>query len=209
MPPEPKHITGSSPSILSQTNLADRIPYVTNPLNADSNGKYPTNNSQQITSNSQNPQSSYNRTGLRQQQYAMNRPQTTMGYGMGYGFPMGMGYGYGMGYGMQGAGPLSWMYTLSQLVNVVGQLHAMVSMNAHALSHMYHQLIENINTFYNVLKNTKVRRWLQRKSKKSKLFRYILIFLSAVITAKAVYLIKLIITSSDATSLITNGVPGS
>jgi hypothetical protein len=103
----------------------------------------------------------------------MNMGMGNMGMGgyMGYGMGLGLG-GMGM---IGGYGPFSWIYSLNYFVNSLGMMLNMIGMSSHAIIHLYHAAYEQVNVLMNIVKNSEVRRWLQRKSRQSRVLRYIFI----------------------------------
>jgi hypothetical protein len=112
------------------------------------------------------------------------------GYGMGgYG---GMGYGmYGMGYGGMGyggmgmlMGPMAWINSINYLFMTVHQLVGMLGMNSHLFVNMVKGLSLSLQRFEATIRQSSFRFWLQQKSKKSKLLRFIFVLASMALAAQ-------------------------
>lgn len=148
-----------------------------------------------------------------------NMHQQGMGMGMGYGggygmMPMGgMGYGYGMGYGGMGmGGPMSMIYSVNYFIATIGQFAAMLGMSTHAVGHLLHMAKESLLKVEKTIRQSEIRRWLQRKSDKSPLFRWALVIVSMLAASQIVrlarYLIEVQLRRTGGALLIGSG-PGS
>lgn len=107
-----------------------------------------------------------------------------------------MGMGYGMNYFnpyMQTNGILSWIYTINYGIQSIGQMYHLFHMNANSLQQSYFQFLENWKSFIKLLKNSSFRKWLQKKSQKSKLIRSLFIIFAIGLTIQAMKLAKLLI----------------
>lgn len=126
--------------------------------------------------------------GPQTQAHQRNAMNFGMGYGgMGYG-GMGMGMGMGMGYGMNmlsPENPLSWLYSLNYMFISLNQIVGVIGMNSHALYRVYLQAYVVIEKMLKSIRTSKFRRWLQRKSQKSALLRF-LFMLSSMFVASQV-----------------------
>jgi hypothetical protein len=141
--------------------------------------------------------------GIRGRRNAVNTPTTAgmgqgmgMGYGSGYGMmPMaGMGYGYGMGYGGMGAmGPMGMIYSINYFIATVGQFASMLGMGTQAVGHLLHVARENLLKLEKTVRQSELRRWMQRKSEKSPLFRWALIIVSMLAASQLVRLARYLI----------------
>lgn len=103
-----------------------------------------------------------------------------MGMGMGMG---GMGYGgYGMPYGNPLAsifmGPMQIVYSINYFIMCLGQVGDLLGMSSTALTQLSQQLLHYAKQFEIFLRKSTFRRWLQRKSKKSALFRWVCVLVS-------------------------------
>lgn len=119
------------------------------------------------------------------------------GYGMGMGMPMGMGMGMGMGgMGMMGgplgllSGPLSLIYSLNFFMASLGQVMDVLGMNSHAILHAYRQAHQRFVDAVEAVKTSEARRWLQRKCRKSPLFRLLLVLAAGALVGSAVKAIE-------------------
>lgn len=116
------------------------------------------------------------------------------GGGMGYG---GMGYG-GMGMGMMGmnpmmgilSGPMSLIYSLNFFIASLGQIMEVLGMNAHVIINLYRTTYEAYRQIVERIRTSESRRWLQRKCKKSRLLRWLLIVASCAVVGSAVKVVQ-------------------
>lgn len=126
------------------------------------------------------------------------------GYGTGYPFGMGVypsamgmygGMGMGMSYGPLAAlsGPLSFIYNLQYFAMAIGQVFSMLGMNSYALAHMYHTVIDAIKRLEIFVRTSYLRRWLQRKCRRSQIFRFLIVFSSMAIATTITKLAKFVI----------------
>ncbi len=100
---------------------------------------------------------------------------------------MGMGMGMGMnslsmlslgamgGMGMASSGPLSWIYSLNYFITSVGHMANIVGMNSHAIMAAYHSAYASLMEIITRVRTSEIRRILQRKCRRSRLFRYLFI----------------------------------
>jgi hypothetical protein len=118
------------------------------------------------------------------------------GYGGGYGGMgmMGMGYGMGMmGMGMgNGQGPMAWLSSLNYFVYAIGQFMTLMDMNANNIMRTYYTVRDTLTNAIHVIKHSSVRRWLQRKSKKSVILRWVFIFGSMILVHQVYRLVRFI-----------------
>jgi len=135
------------------------------------------------------------------------------GYGMGgagyggmggYGMGMGMMGGYGMGMGMMGMGmgmgmnpmlgilngPMTLIYSLNYLVMSLGQVMEVLGMNAHTIMHLYRTAFEAYQQIAERIRTSETRRWLQRKCKKSRLLRFLLVVASCAVVGSGLKVIQ-------------------
>lgn len=110
------------------------------------------------------------------------------GYGMGYGGMGGM-MGMGMGGGMM-AGPMGMLYSVNYFVAMMGQVSAMLGMGLQAVGPLYQAAREALLTLERTIRQSELRRWLQRKAGKSPLLRYALVLVSMLAASQAVRLIR-------------------
>ena len=117
-------------------------------------------------------------------------PRNNMPY-YGGGRPMGMGMGMGMGAYNPFMTSLQWLNNLNYIVYTVGHMGDMIGMNAHAILQGYHGLSTMLQKIIEIIKKSDARLWLRKKSKKSKLLRFLFVFLSMALTAMAYKIIRL------------------
>ena len=117
-----------------------------------------------------------------------------MGYG-GYG--MGMGSMYGMGYGMMGyggmgmmMGPLSFINSINYFIMSIGQIFSMVGMSSHALSGTFQNIVTALKHLELSIRQSEFRRWLQLKSKKSKVLRFVFVISAMAISMQGARMVK-------------------
>mmetsp|Transcript_21270 Transcript_21270/g.35628 ORF Transcript_21270/g.35628 Transcript_21270/m.35628 type:complete len:278 (+) Transcript_21270:134-967(+) len=145
----------------------------------------------------------------------MNYGSSGMGYGGGYGtgtmYGMGgMGYGggmmgYGMGYGMGGmmGGPMAILYSINYFIAMIGQLTAMLGMSSQAVWHLFGIAKEALIKLEKIIRTSEFRRWLQRKSRKSPLLRYLFVVSSMLLTSQVIRLARYLIESQLGKSTIS------
>lgn len=122
-------------------------------------------------------------------------PMGGMGYGgMGYG---GMGYGMGgmMGGGMMGGmmGPMNMIYSVNYFIAMIGQVTTMLGMSTQAVGHLYHMAREALFKAEQSVRQSEMRRWLQRKSKQSPLLRWLLILTSMLAASQIIRFLRYLI----------------
>lgn len=111
-----------------------------------------------------------------------------MGYGVG-----GMGYG-GMGYGMGGMmGPMNMIYSINYFIAMIGQITTMLGMSTQAVGHLYHIAREALLRVEQTIRQSEVRRWLQRKSKQSPLLRGMLVLASMLAASQVVRFLRFLV----------------
>ena len=119
------------------------------------------------------------------------------GVGMGYG---GMGYG-GMGYGgmympgMMGmgglmAGPMSALYSAQHFIAMMAQLGGMMGVGSQALLQLARAAAQGASRLERVVRESELRRWVQRKCRRSALLRVLLVVCSMAAAAQAVRLVR-------------------
>lgn len=109
-------------------------------------------------------------------------------YGMG---GMGMGMGMGMGSHMM-MGPFSWIYSLNNLVHSIPMMMDILGMNSQMLYQIFNQTCAMLMKIVTIVRTSGFRRFLQQKSRRSKVLRLIFIFGSMGLASQALKLAKLI-----------------
>ena len=125
------------------------------------------------------------------------------GMGMGMGGMGGMGYSsmmpmmgmYGMGLGMGSGGLMDnslmrWMYVLNGSMYALSHLGSLVYMNAHTFYGVIRALRDSYLKLRELIAQSSVMIWLRDKTKKSKILRWLLIFVSMYLTSKIYDLLK-------------------
>lgn len=106
-------------------------------------------------------------------------------------------FGMGMMGGMNGMGGdnslMRWLYILNSSMYSVGQLGSLLSMNAHTFYHAIGSLRTSYAKLKDVIAHSAVLCWVRSKTKKSKLLRWLIVMISAYLTAKVYDLVKRII----------------
>ena len=154
------------------------------------------------SSTNSNPQPTNNSNAQRPQQgmggYGMNmggmgRGMGMGGMGMGYGFRPGMGMGMGMGGFMDPfMNSVQWLHSLNYLVYTIGHMAELLGMNANAILQGYQTVKNMIKHIIDIIKQSDTRIWLKNKSKKSKLLRFLFVFVTMATTALIIQLIQYI-----------------
>ena len=166
----------------------------------------------QETTSVQTPPRNANRQATNPPMYS-NVPMMNGGYGYG-GYGMGMGaYGMGMmGMGAMGmansfaSGPLSIIYSINYFIAMASQIFAMLGMNSHALMQLFSHLKATMKSLEHSILHSEFRRWIVRKSKKSKLFRFLLVMSSILLSSQAFRLVKYLIMSHFRSKLATETI---
>jgi hypothetical protein len=110
-----------------------------------------------------------------------------MGYGYGS-YPMMGSFGYNSGM----MGPFSWIYSINYFIMNMGQVMDMLGMNTHALLLLVKKLRDLIKRIELAVRHSEFRRWLQRKSKKSQLLRFLFVFTAMAVTSQIIKLVRLL-----------------
>ena len=109
-------------------------------------------------------------------------------YGMG---GMGMGMGMGMGSHMM-MGPFSWIYSLNNIVHSIPMMLDVLGMNSQMLYHIFNETCALLMKIINLVKRSDFRRFLQQKSRRSKMLRLVFIIGAMGLASQALRLAKLI-----------------
>ena len=106
-------------------------------------------------------------------------------YGGGM-FPGGM-YGGGMmmggmmGHPGTGGGMMGFLYTMNYFVSMASQAVYFLGMNSHRIAEAVKSAKAALVNLEKIVRQSEFRRWMQRKSKKSAILRYLFVFTSAVL----------------------------
>jgi len=136
-----------------------------------------------------------------------NGYSTYRGYGgqMGY---SGMGYGMG-GMGLMGMGGVGgyfgWIYSLQSAMYSLGALMEFTGIAVQGIVHVTRQLYYKFHQFRYTVMRSDTRQWLQRKCKKSRILRWLLIFGASALTNSAINLIKYLLKLQQRGNLIEGG----
>eukprot|EP01036_Dinobryon_divergens_P022532 gene22532-30796_t len=114
--------------------------------------------------------------------------QLGMGMGMGMNPYMGMPFSPMMG-GMMG-GPFSFIYSLNYFVSSFAQGISMLSANSFMVYQLFHTVQNALKDLEIAIRRSAFRRWLQRKSRKSAVLRYLFVFSSMVITSQLLRILR-------------------
>mmetsp|Transcript_23052 Transcript_23052/g.52176 ORF Transcript_23052/g.52176 Transcript_23052/m.52176 type:complete len:137 (-) Transcript_23052:66-476(-) len=107
---------------------------------------------------------------------------------------MGMGMGMG-GYGMGMGGPMGMLYTVNYFISMVGQVTAMLGMGSQAVGHLFVVARDALLKLEKTIRQSEIRRWLQRKSHKSPILRFLFIVSSVLLASQIVRLARYLIES--------------
>ena len=106
-------------------------------------------------------------------------------------------FGMGMMGGMNGMGGdnslMRWLYILNSSMYSLGHLGSLLSMNAHTFYHAIGSLRTSYAKLKDVIAHSAVLFWIRSKTKKSRLLRWLIIMISAYLTAKLYDLVKRLI----------------
>jgi len=120
------------------------------------------------------------------------------GVGGGFGGSAGMGAMMGLSsmMGMYGlgsmGGPLSWLYSLNYFVSSLGIMYEWFGMNSHAILQLYHSTLGMIRRLVMIIRQSSFRRWLQQKSRKSAVVRFLFVVITMGIVSQAITLARFI-----------------
>jgi len=110
----------------------------------------------------------------------------SMGMGMGMGGMGGMGLG-----GMGGMGShFGWIYSLQSAMYSLGALMEFAGMATQGVMHLSRQLYYKFHQFRYLVMHSETRKWIQRKCKKSRILRWVLMFVVMTFTHQAIRLVK-------------------
>ena len=112
-----------------------------------------------------------------------------------------------MGGGMGGGGPMSWIYSLNYFVSSVGHMMALVGMNSQALMGVYHNAFSSYQQIVQRVKTSEIRRIIQRKCKRSRLFKFLFTTAVAGLVGAAVKVVQAYI-GYQSRARLTNGPYG-
>lgn len=128
-------------------------------------------------------------------------------YGMGMGMPMGMGFNPLM------VGPMAFLTNMNFMVMSVGQVISMLGMSSSVFVGMFESLVRSFKQLEVVVRRSPVRRWFQRKCKRSGAFRFIVVIACMAIVGTASKLVKDVVKGYlgrwGGSSLLTAGVASS
>jgi hypothetical protein len=110
-------------------------------------------------------------------------------YGMGMGMGM-MGGMFPMMSGMLGNGLISRLYSLQYTVQSVTYMWHMAQMNSHVIVQAYYDSLERFNSILMAIRTSEFRRVIQRKCRKSQLFRLLFMLAASALCAAAVKLLQ-------------------
>ncbi len=170
MPPQPQYINKSSTSKF---------------INNNNFGKEPLNKKSQSSSKS----SQFNhleRGGLRNPVRNSAFDNQQMMGGMGNIAMMGNAFAFsGSPYsgGMYG-NPMSFIYSMNYFISMVSQVAYVLSMNSHMFMDSCRTVSAMVSGLEKLVRQSELRRWLQRKSKKSAVLRYVFVLSSMAIAAQ-------------------------
>lgn len=91
------------------------------------------------------------------------------------------------------AGPMSMVYSINYFIAMMGQLTAMFGMSVQAIGPLYQTARDSLVQLERSIRQSEVRRWLQRKSAQSPLLRAMLVLASMLAASQAVRLLRFLI----------------
>lgn len=104
---------------------------------------------------------------------------TPVNNGFSHGYNSGMMHPIGMGYGF---GPMRIINNIHYFFIAISQFMDIIGVSSQALFHVCSSLVASLKLLYLSIRQSSFRRWVQRKSKQSKLLRIIFV-LTAMISA--------------------------
>ena len=123
-----------------------------------------------------------------------NPPNTPlMGASMGA-YPLGMMLG-GMSMGMSGMmnnSLFSWLYSINYFITSIAMLFDVNSPMYMVFCQLYTNVRMSVNRLVTIVKSSAIRRWLQRKSKQSKVLRVVIILISMAVASQSIKLVRLL-----------------
>jgi hypothetical protein len=93
----------------------------------------------------------------------------------------GMMMGGMMGHPGAGGGMMGFLYTMNYFVNMASQVVYFLGMNSHRITEAVKSAKTALVNLEKIVRQSEFRRWMQRKSKKSVILRYLFVFMSAVL----------------------------
>lgn len=117
---------------------------------------------------------------------------SSMGSSMGA-YPLGMMLG-GMSMGMSGMmnnSLFSWLYSINYFLTSIAMLFDVNSPMYMVFCQLYTNVRMSVHRLVTIIRSSAIRRWLQRKSRQSNVFRVIIILISMAIASQSVKLVRL------------------
>ncbi len=90
-------------------------------------------------------------------------------------------------------GPMNFIYSVNYFIGILSQMYHMVGMNAHVAVHLFQSTSMLLLKLENVVRTSEFRRWIQRKSKKSAVLRYLFVLSSMAIVGQVVRLVRFLV----------------
>ena len=118
---------------------------------------------------------------------------SSMGSSMGA-YPLGMMLG-GMSMGMSGMmnnSLFSWLYSINYFITSIAMLFDVNSPMYMVFCQLYTNIRMSVNRLVMLVKSSTIRRWLQRKSKQSNVFRVVIVLISMAIASQSIKLARLL-----------------
>lgn len=97
------------------------------------------------------------------------------------------------------SGPLSWAFSLNYFIFSVNQFIEAVGMNSVALLQVYSQVIYLWKVYSNLFMKSNFRKWIQQKSKESKLLRFLFIVGAIAISAQLTKVVRYLLSNMSGT----------
>lgn len=107
-------------------------------------------------------------------------------------------------------GPMNMIYSVNYFIAIMGQMTTMLGMSTQAVGQLYHMAREGLFRVEQSIRQSEMRRWLQRKSKQSPLLRCMLILASMLAASQVVRFLRYLIEMQMKRKgwLLGNGTPG-
>lgn len=95
---------------------------------------------------------------------------------------------------MQGGGggnnPIAWIYSINQMIYSISYALDMIGMNSQQIQNLYFRLYQIYENILEYIKSSKVRKWIQEKSKRSRLFRIFIICMTMIVSTQVARLLQ-------------------
>jgi hypothetical protein len=93
------------------------------------------------------------------------------------------------------AGPFGFIYSINYFITNFSQALSMLNANSFVVIELFYTILRVVKDVELAVRRSSFRRWLQRKSKKSVILRYIFVLASMAITSQLMRLARFIVES--------------